>query len=39
MIYIPVEGCMREVIDTVKAGLLGEETVHTSLPAKLRKLA
>ena len=39
MNYTPVECCMREVVDTVKAGLLGEETVHTSLPAELRKLA
>jgi hypothetical protein len=39
MIYIPVECGMWEVIDTVKAGLLGEEAAHTSLPAKLRKLA
>ena len=38
MNYIPIECCVWELVDAIKTGLLGEETAHTSLPAKLWKL-
>ena len=34
----PIECCVREFVNIVPAQLLGEEALHTRLPAQLREL-